>query len=120
MKGKLLIGVIPAMLFSLSAAQLRAEDTAASGGADSGAAIDCATATAEVERLEGEKQATSDKAVGGLLAITPVGLVTNAATGGDKMSDEQKAAAEEHNRQIDERIAEIKAACADAFAPAYE
>jgi hypothetical protein len=80
--------------------------------------VDCSTAQDDIARLEDEKQATSDKAVDGILGYTPVGLVANVATGGDKMEEEQKTDAEEHNKKIEERIAEIKAACGDALAPA--
>ena len=76
--------------------------------------MDCSTAKADISTLEHEKEATSKKAVKGILAFTPIGLVANAATGGDKMDKEQKLSAEEYNKKIDERIAEIKAACGDA------
>ena len=77
--------------------------------------VNCSTAKADISTLEHEKKKTSDKAVGGILAFTPIGLVANAATGGDKMDKQQKLSAEEYNKKIDEHIAEIKAACPDAL-----
>ncbi len=53
--------------------------------------------------------------MGGILAFTPIGLVANVATGGDKMDKEQKLSAEEYNKKIDERIAQFRAKCSDAL-----
>ena len=120
MKRKIICGVIPAVLFSISASQAWAEDavapsdTAGPADADTSVPVDCSTATDDISTLEHEKEKTSKKAVGGILAFTPIGLVANAATGGDKMDKDQKLSAEEYNKKIDERIAQIKAACGDA------
>ena len=116
MKCKVLFGVVPAVLFSIGASQAWAEDVAGPADADLSAPVDCSTAKEDIATLEGEKQATSDKAVGGILAFTPIGLVANVATGGDKMDEEEKLSHEEYNKRIDERIAQIKAACGDALA----
>jgi hypothetical protein len=118
MNKKLIYSVIPAVVFSISASLAWAEEAAGSAETGTTAAVDCSTAQDDIARLEDEKQATSDKAVDGILGYTPVGLVANVATGGDKMEEEQKTDAEEHNKKIEERIAEIKAACGDALAPA--
>jgi hypothetical protein len=115
MKSKLIYGVIPAVLFSISASQAWAEDTAGPADADTSAPVDCSTAKDDISTLQHEKEKTSDKAVGGILAFTPIGLVADAATGGDKMDKAQKLSAEEYNKKIDERIAQIKAKCSDAL-----
>jgi hypothetical protein len=53
--------------------------------------------------------------VKGIFAFTPIGLIANAATGGDKMDKDQKLSAEEYNKKIDEHIARIKAACGNVL-----
>ena len=106
----MLYGVIPAVLFSIRASRAWAEDVAGPADAGTDAAMACSTAKDDLATLEDEKQATCDKAVDGVLSYTPVWLVANVATGGHKMD-------EEHNKKIDERMAEIKAACGDAIAP---
>ena len=77
--------------------------------------VDCSTAKDDISTLEGEKKATSDKAVDGILGFTPIGLVANVATGGDQMDEDQNMSAEEYNKKIDEHIADIKASCGDAL-----
>ncbi len=54
--------------------------------------------------------------MGGVLAFTPIGLVANAASGGDKMDKDQKLSAEEYNKHLDDHIARIKAKCGDVLA----
>ena len=105
MKNKLIYGVIPAVMFSMGASQVWADY----------APIDCSTAKDDIATLQHEKKKTSDKAVGGIFAFTPIGLIANAATGEDKMDKDQKLSAEEYNKKIDEHIARIKAACPDAL-----
>lgn len=111
MKSKIINAVIPAVLFSVAASLAWAEDAAGPADADTSAPVECSTAKDDVSTLEHEKEKTSDKAVKGILAFTPIGLVANAATGGDKMDKDQKLSAEDYNKIIDERIAQIKAAC---------
>ena len=115
MKSKIIYGVIPAVLFSIGASQAWAEDAAGPADADTSAPVDCSTAKDDISTLQHEKEKTSKKAVGGILAFTPIGLVADAATGGDKMDKDQKLSAEEYNKKIDARIAQIKAACPDAM-----
>ncbi len=105
MKSKILYRVIPAVLFSIGASKAWADHQP----------VGCSTAKSDIATLEHEKKKTSDKAVGGVLAFTPIGLVANVATGGDKMDKDQKLSAEEYNKKIDEHAAEIKAACPDAL-----
>ena len=115
MNAKILYAVIPAVLFSISASQTWAVDTAGPADADTSAPVDCSTAKDDLSTLQHEKKKTSDKAVRGFLAFTPIGLVANAATGGDKMDKDQKLSAEEYNKKIDAHIAKIKAACPDVM-----
>lgn len=117
MKSKLICGVIPALLISFSASQVIAADSTGPADADTSLPVDCSTAKADISTLENEKKATSDKAVDGVLGFTPIGLIANVATGGDKMDKEQKLTAEEYNKKIDERIAQIKSACGDDAIP---
>ena len=105
MKSKIIYGVIPAVLFSMGASQAWADY----------APIDCSTAKDDLATLQHEKKKTSDKAVGGIFAFTPIGLIANAATGEDRMDKDQKLSAEEYNKKIDEHMARIKAACPDAL-----
>jgi len=113
MKSKLIYGFISALLISFSASQVIAEDSTGPADADTSKPVNCSTAQADIATLEKEKKATSDKAVGGVLGFTPIGLIANVATGGDKMGEEQKLTAKEYNKKIDERIAQIKSACGD-------
>lgn len=103
------------MLFSISASQAWAKDVAGPADADTSAPVDCSTAKDDISTLQHEKEKTSKEAVGEIFAFTPIGLIANAATGGDKMDKDQKLSAEEYNKKIDERIAQIKAACGDAL-----
>ena len=115
MKSNILYGVIPAVLLSIGASQAWAADAAGPADADTSAPVDCSTAKDDLSTLQHEKEKTSKKAVGGILAFTPIGLVANAATGEDKMDKDQKLSAEEYNKKIDARIAQIKAACPGAM-----
>ena len=105
MKSKILYCVIPAVLFSTGTSKAWADHQE----------VDCSTAKDDISTLEHEKKKTSDKAVGGILGFTPIGLVANVATGGDHMDKDQKMSAEEYNKKIDEHIADIKASCSDAL-----
>jgi hypothetical protein len=103
------------VLLSVGASQAWAEDAAGPADADTSAPVDCSTAKDDLSTLQHEKEKTSDKAVGGILAFTPIGLVADAATGEDKMDKQQKLSAEEYNKKIDARISEIKAKCSGAL-----
>lgn len=120
MKRKLIYGVIPALLISFPASQVSAEDSIGPADADTSVQVDCSTAKVDISTLEHEKEATSKKAVGGVLGFTPIGLIANVATGGDKMDKEQKLSAEEYNKKIDEKIAQIKSTCGDDASPSTD
>lgn len=113
MKNKRIYDLIPAVFIAFCASPVIAENMSVPANADTNAPVDCSTAKADISTLENEKKATSDKAVDGVLGFTPIGLIANVATGGDKMDKEEKLSAEEYNKKIDARIAQIKAACSD-------
>ena len=100
-----------AIVLSVTTQNTWAENVAGPADANTSLPVDCSTAKDDISTLEDEKKKTSDKAVDGVLGFTPIGLVTNVATGGDKMDEEQKLSAEEYNERIDARIAQIKATC---------
>lgn len=82
------------------------------GSADDQSAVDCSTAADDISHLQHEKKSTDERKMKGVFAITPIGLVVNAATGGDKKMDpNKKMQIDEYNQKIDERIAEIKKNC---------
>ena len=115
MKGKVFFGIISAALFSIGSLPAWAEDKSGIEGSEKDTAVNCATARDDVATLKAEKKKTSDRAVDGIFAITPIGLVTNLVTGGDKMGEEQKMDAEEYNKLIDQRIEEIQSTCGGYF-----
>lgn len=127
MKRSILLGVVPAVMLLMVSSNIWAEDAQpaadaqpaeSSVPADDTQKIDCSTAADYIAKLESEKKKTDDKAVGGILGYTPIGLVANAVSDDDdKMTDEQKKTAEEHNKQIDEQISKIQAACGDPDNP---
>lgn len=114
MKGKTFLRIIPAILFCVGISPALAENAPALAGQAKDAAADCSTAEDDIAKLNAEKMPTSDKAVDGILGVTPIGLVTNVVTGGDKMEEGQKTEAEEHNKKIDARIEEIRKVCPES------
>jgi len=71
--------------------------------------IHCATAEGDIRVLQHEKNHVTQQIAAGVMAISPIGLVAGVATGteGKKI----QVATGEYNKQIDAKIAEIKAAC---------
>ena len=71
--------------------------------------IHCATAEGDLRTLSHEKNHVTQQIAAGVMAISPIGLVAGVATGteGKKI----QVATGEYNKQIDAKIAEIKAAC---------
>ena len=71
--------------------------------------IHCATAEGDIRSLQHEKTHVAQQIAAGVKAITPIGLVAGVATGteGKKI----QVATGEYNKQIDDKIAEIKAVC---------
>lgn len=74
-------------------------------------AVDCSTAADDIAHLKHAKKGTDERKMKGVFVITPIGLVVNAATGGYNKADPKKMQIDDYNKKIDERIAEIKAAC---------
>jgi len=71
-------------------------------------AINCATAEADIKKLNTEKERVNKETVSGIFSITPIGLLTNAAT---DPSDAQKIDIKIYDKMIDAKIVEIKKAC---------
>lgn len=70
--------------------------------------INCTTAKADINASMSLKETVGEKKMGGLLSITPVGLVTNAVTA---QSEEEKKSIEKYNKMLDAKIAKIKKTC---------
>jgi len=94
--------------FALSAAILTFGS--ASAWAEQANSTDCSTAAADIAHLEHEKKSTDERKVKGVLAITPIGLVTNALTSGEHNSNKEMEI-NEYNQKITDRISEIKQNC---------
>lgn len=94
--------------FTLSAAIL----TLGSGIAWSGQqkSVDCSTAKQDIAHLQHEKKSTDERKVKGVLAITPIGLVTNAITSGEQDKNKEMEI-NEYNQKITDRIQEIQQTC---------
>ena len=71
--------------------------------------IDCRTAKWDIEILEGEKASTSKKMASGLRSVMPAAVVVSMLK--DEYSDGTRVAGGEYNREIDEKIEEIKDTC---------
>ena len=91
--------VVPVFLFSMSTSIVQAKK----------AAIDCSTAKNDLTHLQYEKKSTDERKVKGVLSILPIGIVINL----EEKNESQEMHIDEYNKKIDERIAEIKAACGD-------
>lgn len=104
MKNKILLGLVPAAMMLLGSSMAWADD----------AKIDCSTASDDVAELQAEKKSTSNKKAKGIFAITPIGMIANATSSGDKKTDAEKMDIEEYNKKLDAHIARIQAACPDS------
>jgi len=71
--------------------------------------IHCATAEGDVRSLQHEKTHVLQQIAAGVTAIVPIGLVAGVATGTE--GTKVQVATGEYNKQIDAKIAEIKAVC---------
>ena len=81
--------------------------------ADQHSSTDCSNAKSDLSHLQHEKKSTDERKMKGVLAITPIGLVVNAATsGGDKTDPNKEMEINEYNKKIDESIATLKKDCA--------
>ena len=93
---------------TLSAAILALGSTSAWSGQQN--PTDCSTAADDIAHLQHEKKSTDERKVKGVLSITPIGLITNAVTSGDKDKNKEMEI-NEYNQKITDRIAEIKQNC---------
>jgi len=82
----------------------------ASAWSEQQSTTDCATAKEDIANLQHEKKSTDERKVKGVLAITPIGLVTNAVTSGDHDKNKEMQI-DEYNQKISDRIDEIKQNC---------
>jgi len=71
--------------------------------------IHCATAEGDIRSLQHEKTHVLQQIEAGVSAIVPIGLVAGVATGTE--GTKVQVATGEYNKQIDAKIAEIKAVC---------
>jgi len=71
--------------------------------------IHCATAEGDIRSLQHEKVHVTQQIAAGVKSMSPMGLVVGVATG--KEGTNIQVATGEYNKQIDAKIAEIKAAC---------
>ena len=71
--------------------------------------INCETAKKDMAMLEKEKASVARQAAAGVTSILPVGAALALVTGDTKAR--AKVATGAYNRQIDEKIAEIKKTC---------
>ena len=78
------------------------------GEADTRKAIHCPTAEGDIRMLNSEKEHVKKQTVSGIFSITPIGLLTNAAT---DQSDAEKVDIKKYDKMLDAKIAEIKKKC---------
>ena len=71
--------------------------------------VDCSTAQADIETLNGEKARTSQEIEDGAGSIIPIGAVAHLFGGSEKESFEIGTG--EYNKKLDAKIAEIKNQC---------
>ena len=71
---------------------------------------DCANAQDDIKRLNAEKDSTTARAAAGVTAILPIGIVFHTMEGNEQQSLNEMGT-DEHNQQLDARIAQIKAHC---------
>jgi len=73
-------------------------------------AYDCANAPDDIKRLQAEKDSTAARAAKGITAILPIGIVMHTVEGNEQQSLDEMGT-DEHNQQLDVRIAQIKSTC---------
>ncbi len=71
--------------------------------------VNCETAKQDIATLEKEKASVARQAAAGVTSILPLGAALALVTGDTKAR--AKVATGSYNRQIDEKIAEIKKTC---------
>ena len=102
------IGIVTLVLIASACAfeQKKVEKELA---ASSSSPINCATADGDLRVLQSEKANVAQRIAEGVTAIYPAGLVLGVVTGteGTKL----KVAVGDYDKQIDQRMAEIKSTC---------
>ena len=78
------------------------------GEADARVPIHCPTAEAAIRVLNSEKEYAQKQVASGIFAITPIGLIANAAT---SQSGTEKIEIKKYDKMLDDKIAEIKKKC---------
>jgi len=101
MKLKLLTATLSAAILTLGSASVWSQEQKP---------IDCSTASDDITHLQHEKKSVDDRKVKGVLAITPIGLVTNAVTSGEHDKSKEMEI-NEYNQKITDRINDIKQTC---------
>ena len=78
------------------------------GKADVKKIINCRSAVPDIRILNSEKEYAKKQVASGIFAITPIGLLTNAAT---SQSESEKIDIKKYDKMLDAKIAEIKKVC---------
>jgi hypothetical protein len=74
--------------------------------------VECATAEGDIRMLEEEKKSTAQRISSGIRMVVPIGLVAGLVTG--TQGTKYQVATGKYNTMLDDKIAEIKAACPDS------
>jgi hypothetical protein len=73
--------------------------------------VECETAEGDIRMLEEEKQSTAKRISSGIRMVVPIGFVSGLVTGTQRTK--YQVATGQYNTMLDNKIAEIKAACPD-------
>ncbi len=76
--------------------------------------VNCATADGDLRVLQSEKASTAQKIGNGISMVVPIGLVVGLVTSTE--GTKYQVTTGEYNKMLDNKIAEIKAACPNATA----
>ena len=71
--------------------------------------VNCETAEADIAALESEKASVAEQAAAGVRSVVPASAVIGILAG--RAKDKAKVATGTYNREIEAKIAEIKATC---------
>jgi hypothetical protein len=75
-------------------------------------AVNCETADGDLRMLDEEKKSTTQRVSAGVRSVVPIGLVAGVVTG--TAGTKYRIATGQYNQMIDNKVAEIKAACPNA------
>jgi len=73
--------------------------------------VDCSTAKEDIAHLEHEKKSTDERKVKGVMSVMPIGIAINALSSAASSGSHKEMQIDDYNKQLDKRIAEIKAGC---------